>query len=121
MAVDLIHAVAMIVWAIGLPLLIWHRYPRLSHAYMWYSLTFIIITLVSHWVLGQCFLTVLARVCWNAAGIERAEVPFTTLLVNKVAGIRPSSRTSVLIWEFAILISCIGNIFFWYNKKYGHR
>ena len=121
MTIDLIHAMAMVIWGIGLPLLIWHRYPRLSRAYMWYSLTFIVITLLSHWIWGQCFLTVLARVCWNAAGIERTQVPFTVLLVNKVAGIRPSTRVGVLIWEFAVLISCIGNLWYWYKNKNGIR
>jgi hypothetical protein len=117
MAVDLVHALSMITWGLGLPLLIWHGLPRLSRAYMWYSLAFIVITLLSHWLLGECVLTTLARFFWEAAGGARDRVPFTVLFVNAVAGIRPSSRSAVLIWEFAVLVSSAGSLWYWYRSR----
>jgi hypothetical protein len=113
MGVDALHLAAMVLWGLGLPLLVWHRYPALSRLYMWYSVAFVAVTVASHLLLGECVLTTLARFAWNAAGVERDAAPFTTILVNSVASFAPSSRTVVLLWEGAILSSSLGSLWCW--------
>lgn len=116
-AVDVVHAVAMLVWGLGLPLLLWHASHRLSRIYMWYSVCFVLITVLSHQLLGECFLTTWARLLWSRAGDGRGDVAFSIVLVNAVAGIRPSSRTAVLVWEVAVLLSSVGSLWCWYVTR----
>ncbi len=112
-SVDVIHAVAMVVWVLGLPLMFWHRWPRASRAYLVYSLTFVVITRVSHEFLGECFLTTLSRDLWNASGLSvRGHSSFTVRLVNAVAGIRFTEQSAVVLWEAAVFVCCAGML--WY-------
>jgi len=50
--VDLAHALSMLLWGLGLPLLAWHRFPQLSRGYMWFAIAFVLISMISHYVLG---------------------------------------------------------------------
>jgi hypothetical protein len=107
---DVVHALAMLIWGLGLPLLVWHRWPRLSAVYTAYALTFLIVSQVSHVWLGECFLTTLARELWRKTGVMGSgdRISFTTRVVETLAGIRPSEESSVLIWEVAILLTAFG-------------
>jgi hypothetical protein len=105
-SVDLTHALSMLLWGLGLPLLVWHRFPRLSRAYMWFSAIFVVISVISHRALGECEL-------WHAGGGYREGVPFMALLANRIAGFRPSNRQVVLLWEAAILVTSIGGLWCW--------
>lgn len=98
---DITHLAAMVLWAVGLPLLFWHRWPRLTLAYTWFALLFVVVSQLSHVVLDECFLTTLSRALWLAAGDPTAG-SFSVRLVNAVAGIRPSEESAVLAWEIAI-------------------
>lgn len=120
MAVDVTHALAMLVWGLGLPLLVWHRFERLSHLYTLFAAFFVVSSVGSHWVLGECFLTALARGLWNAAGAWRDSVPFTVTLTNTIAGIRPSTRSAVFVWELAVLVTSLGSLWSW-RKAERHR
>ena len=111
--VDLAHALSMLVWGLGLPLLAWHHFPRLSRAYMWFSIIFVLISVTSHYVLGECVLTTMARWLWHASGKARDGAPFMTLLVNDIAGIRPSNRNVVHAWELAVLATSVGSLWCW--------
>jgi hypothetical protein len=111
--VELTHGLAMVVWGLGLPLLVWHRYERLSRAYMWYAIVFVVISVTSNQILGECFLTTLARHSWLAGGGYRDGVPFTVLFANTVAGIRPTAREAVLAWQLAIVLTSIGTLWCW--------
>jgi hypothetical protein len=113
MAVDGLHLGAMVLWGLGLPLLVWHRYAALSRLYMWYAMAFVSVTVASHQLLGECVLTTLARFAWHAAGVERDAAPFTTIVVNAVASFAPSSRTLVLLWEGAVLLTSLGSLWCW--------
>jgi hypothetical protein len=115
MTIDLMHGLVMVVWGLGLPLLVWHRYPRLSHGYVWFAMTFVMLTVVSHAALGECFLTSASRELWHAAGGGRESVPFTVLFVNAVAGVRPTTRTAVLLWEAAVFVTSIGSLWAWHR------
>ncbi|HET9232833.1 MAG TPA: hypothetical protein VFP10_01685 [Candidatus Eisenbacteria bacterium] len=112
-AVEMTHGFSMIVWGLGLPLLVWHRYERLSRAYMWYAIAFVVISVTSNRVLGECFLTTFARQLWLAGGGYRDGVPFTVLFANAVAGIRPTAREAVLAWQLAIVVTSIGTLWCW--------
>jgi hypothetical protein len=115
MAVDLTHATAMATWGLGLPFLFWHRYERLTHWYTWFAVLFVVTTVASQVFLGECFLTTLARSLWQASGGFRDQTPFTVVLVNMLAGIRPRERTVVLLWELAILFTSLGSLWSWHR------
>jgi hypothetical protein len=112
---DIFHAGAMLAWGLGMPLLFWHRFPRLSRAYMWFSMAFVVITVASQAVLGECFLTTLARELWLAGDGFRERVPFTVLVTEWVAGIRPTAREAVLLWELGVFASSAGGLWCWYR------
>ena len=111
--VDLAHALSMLLWGLGLPLLAWHRFPQLSRGYMWFAIAFVLISMTSHYVLGECVLTTVARRLWHASGRARDGAPFMTLLVNSIAGIRPSNRSIVHTWELAVLATSVGSLWCW--------
>jgi len=114
-AVEFSHGLVMVLWGLGLPLLLWHRFQRLSRLYMWLSLAFVGGSVLSHQLLGECVLTALARWLWQRAGVPVEEVPFIVQLTNQIARIRPSARSAVLMWEAAIAIYCMG--FLWGQKR----
>jgi len=114
-AVEFCHGLMMVLWGLGLPLLLWHRFERLSRLYMWLSLVFVAGSLVSHQLLGECVLTTLARQLWQSAGVATENVPFIVRFTNQVAQIRPSTRSAVLIWEAAILLYCV--VFLWGRRR----
>lgn len=113
MLVDLTHTATMLVWGLGLPLLFWHRFERLSLLYTWFAVLFVVSTVMSRLVLGECFLTTIARELWLASGGFRERVPFTVVLTNTVAGFRPSDRGVVVLWELAVLITSLGSLWSW--------
>jgi len=117
--VDLTHALLMLAWGLGLPLLFWHRFARLSRVYVGFCAIFVAISLASNQVLGECVLTTLARQLWQAAGGYRDAVPFTVLFVNAIAGIRPTAREAVLAWEAAIFVTTLGLLFWWRKTRSG--
>ena len=112
-AVEVTHGLLMLVWGLGLPLLVWHRYERLSRSYMWYATAFVVLSVISNRLLGECFLTTFARHLWLAGGGYRDGVPFTVLFANAVAGIRPTAREAVLAWQLAIVVTSIGTLWCW--------
>lgn len=117
MAVDVSHALIMVAWGLGLPLLVWHRFERLSHAYTLFAAVFVVSSVGSHWALGECLLTTLARSLWVASGGWRDQVPFTVVLTNTVAGIRPSTQSAVLVWEAAIFVTSVGGLWSWRKAR----
>jgi hypothetical protein len=108
-AIDAIHALAMTVWLLGLPLLFWRRWPRVSTAYGVYAVLFVVVTRVSHYALGECFLTRLSRLFWSAgpAGRETDEW-FTVRFARLIFGLTPSHRLIALASEALILVTAIG-------------
>ena len=116
-AVDALHALSMLAWGLGLPLLFWHRFRRLSHAYMVFALGFVAVSVGSHWLLGECVLTTLARNLWLRGGGYRDGVPFTALLANSIAGLRPTRREVVLLWESAVFVTSAGSLWCWLRTR----
>jgi hypothetical protein len=114
-SVDAVHALAMLLWGLGLPLLVWHRFHGLSRAYMWFATAFVTVSVASQWLLGECVLTTVARMFWQEGGGYRDGIPFTALLANTVAGFSPSQRHVVLAWEVAVVATSIGTLWCWHR------
>jgi hypothetical protein len=115
-AVELCHGLLMVVWGLGLPLLVWRRFERLSRAYGWFSLTFVLGSLLSRVVLGECVLTTVAHWLWQASGGHQEKVPFIVTFTNSVARIRPSNDAAVLIWEVAIALYILIGLWGWRSR-----
>lgn len=121
--IDVLHTLAMLVWGLGLPLLLWHRWPRLSRAYLWYALTFVVVSVGTHQIYGECFLTKVARDL-RAIGdpnVLREYSSFSVQLVNLVAGIRPTEDAAVLAWEVALSITALFMLRYMYKTKQRER
>lgn len=106
--VDLIHALAMVLWVVGLPLLFIRRFPRLRLAYAIYAIAFVILNRVSMALLDQCFLTALVRPLWARAGATGADDWFTVRAAYAVFGMAPSHRTLAVLGEALISITAAG-------------
>jgi hypothetical protein len=103
----------MLAWGLGLPLLVWRRFERLSRAYIVFSLTFIVGSVLSRLLLGECVLTTVAHWLWQASGGHTEKVPFIVTFTNRIARIRPSTDAAVLIWEAAIALYCVIGLWGW--------
>src|SRR2546421_10813670 len=94
-SLDLLHALLMAAWVLGLPLLFWRRPPGAARAYGVYAIGFIVVSQGSHAALGECFLTAVARACWRHASLlgGSAQVSnewFTVRLSQAIFRLTPS-------------------------------
>jgi hypothetical protein len=107
---DLVHALSMVAWVAGLPLLVWHGLPRLSRAYVVYAIAFVLLSQGSQWLLGECFLTTATRAAWNAGGGFDPEdrTWFTIRLAELVFRMRPSERAVSIAFEVLVLVTALG-------------
>ncbi len=110
-SIDFVHALLMAAWVCGLPLLFWRRWPRLTRAYGVYAVAFIVVSQASHFALGECFLTTLARMCLRSATTAVSSEWFTVRVAQAVFHLTPSHRSVVWISEALILITAIGVLF----------
>ncbi len=111
-AIDLVHALAMVAWVVGLPLLFVRRWPRLRLGFAVYAIVFVVISQVSMLFLGECFLTTLARWAWERApaGVASREW-FTVRLAYVVFGMAPSHRTVSRASEALIVVTAAGVVY----------
>jgi hypothetical protein len=115
-SIDLIHALLMAAWVLGLPLLFWHRFPRVTTAYAVYAVGFVVANQLSHALLGECFLTTLARAAWEHAPGAGGRAPasdawFTVRLAKAIFHLTPSHRGIKLVSEALILVTAVGVAF----------
>lgn len=112
-AVDVLHAALMAAWILGLPLLFWHRYPKLTLGYGVYAVLFVLVSRVSHWIGGECFLTTISAKLWRAGAVVAAESDewFTVRLARFVFGMTPSHRAVAWGSEALILVTAVGVVF----------
>ena len=108
--VDFLHALLMVAWVGGVPLLFWHRWPRVSRAYAVYAAGFILANVLSGWILGECFLTTLTRFFWERSPDKPAPVDdwFTVRFSELVFGLTPSHHAIKLIGKALIFVSAVG-------------
>jgi hypothetical protein len=109
LAIDFVHALAIFLWVVGLPLLVWHRWPRLSRAYAIYAVAFVVVNLGSRWLLGECILSTVARWVW----VEGQPPPdygewFTVRFSRAVFGASPSHGDIVVATKALIFVTALG-------------
>lgn len=108
-AVDAFHAALMAAWILGLPLLFWHRWPKISRAYGVYAVFFVLATRLSHYLLGECFLTSMSRHFWSAAsGTPETDEWFTVRFARLVFGLTPSHHALAIASEALVFITAVG-------------
>jgi len=109
--VDLLHALLMVAWVAGMPLLFWRRYPRATRWYAIYAIVFIVLNQASKALLGECFLTTVARFLWERGGAPPGTAPeewFTVRIAMAVFHMAPSHKAITLVAEALILVSAVG-------------
>jgi len=109
-AIDLLHALLMAAWVGGLPLLFWHRWPRLTRAYGIYAVVFIVVSQTSHALLGECVFTTIARWCVRASSTPESDEWFTVRVAQAVFHLAPSHRSVVWASEALILVTAVGGL-----------
>lgn len=98
---------------LGLPLLFWRRVPRVTRVYGVYAIAFIAVSQLSRALLGECFLTTLARACWDHAPPSSNSRPisgewFTVRLAQDIFRMTPTHRSIAVISEALILLTAAG-------------
>lgn len=118
--VDVIHAIAMMLWVIGLPLLFYNKYPSLSIGYAIYSILFIIINQLSHYYWGHCIFTVLSNYYYKLANsnVDTGEW-FSIRFARYIFGLTPTHKGVNIATQLLIMISSFGCLFFCYSKATG--
>jgi hypothetical protein len=108
--VDFVHALLMAAWVGGLWLLFCHRWPRLTRAYGVYAVAFIGVSQTSHWLLGECVFTTIARFCLRVSSAPVSDEWFTVRVAQAVFHMAPSHRAVVWASESLILVTALGAI-----------
>jgi hypothetical protein len=111
--VDFLHALFMVAWVVGLPLLFWHKRPRLSRAYAIFALTFVALYQGSRLAFGECFLTSLSRWLWQHPSAGGDSLPpvsewFTVRMARVVFGMAPSERAIVWAGQALTTLTAVG-------------
>lgn len=116
--VDFVHALAMAAWVLGLPLLFVRRWPRLRVGFAIFAVSFVIGTRLSMWLLGECFLTTLARACYERAPAGSASGEwFTVRLAYFVFGMAPSHRSIAVVSEVLVLVTAAGVLYSMLHRR----
>jgi hypothetical protein len=108
-AVDVFHAFCMAAWILGLPLLFTRRWRVATRVFAVYAVTFVVVSQGSQWLLGECFLTTLARL---AEGRGAAADPewFSVRLARWVFGMAPSHRAVSRAFNVLVLVTAVGTL-----------
>jgi hypothetical protein len=116
-AIDTLHALLMVGWIVGLPLLFWRRWPKVSFVYCIFSIAFIIVNQVSHYTLGECVFTTIADWFYAHAGHNAPDEWFTVRMSRLVFGVVPSHRGIKVATEILIGISAVGGMLLFFKRK----
>jgi hypothetical protein len=121
-SVDFLHAAAMAAWIAGLPLLfLGRRWPRASRAYVIFALAFIVLNQASHYLLGECFLTTIARWLYlhDRSGTASYEW-FTVRLAEAVFRMAPSHRSIVVVGQALVAATAVGALVWLHHRRVAH-
>jgi len=107
---DFFHALVIATWALGLPLLFWQRWPKLSRIYAAYAIGFVSLNLLSDWLIGECFLTTITRYFWENAATRPSNSSewFTVRFAELVFKLTPSHDTIKLLTKTLVFVTAIG-------------
>ena len=109
---DFVHAMLMAAWIGGLPLLFWHRWPAATRIYAVYAVGFVVVSQLSQWLLGECFLTSIALSFWKQVP-SSAPVStewFTVRVAQDIFHMAPSHRAIVWASEPIIFATAAGTL-----------
>lgn len=115
--IDIFHALLMTAWIVGLPLLFWHRYPKVSISYAFFSLAFIVVNQLSHYLLGECVLTTIATFFWQKGNVNSPHEWFSVRLAYSIFGLTPTHNGIKLVTKILITIATVGGMFLLFRKR----
>ena len=122
--VDFVHALLMVAWVAGLPLLFCRRHPRVARGYAVYAVVFIVLNQASRFFLGECFLTSLSRFLWEHGGAPARSAPgewFTVRVAMAVFHRTPSHRAITVLSELLVLLTAVGMLWSTRHRGKGGR
>lgn len=107
---DFLHAMLMAIWFAGLPLLFWHARPMLTRIYALFAVAFVVVSQVSQWILGECFLTSIALFFWRhvPSSAPVSKEWFTVRIAQAIFHAAPSHRTISRLSEVMVAVSAAG-------------
>src|SRR5689334_15774323 len=113
----------MLGWIAGLPLLFWQRYPRATRWYAAYALVFVVLNQGSRYLLGECFLTTIARQLWEHGGAPPHREWFTVRVATAVFHMTPSHRSITVLSELLLAVTAVGALVSTRHRRKGepHR
>lgn len=116
--IDFLHALSMVLWVVGLPLLFVRRWPRLTKAYGVYAISFVVLSQGSKLLIGECFMTTLARLSWerSSSPVDPSEW-FTVRASKAVFGMIPPHSVITHLGELLIFITAIGALLSLYRHR----
>jgi hypothetical protein len=121
-ATDVFHAFLMILWTIGLPLLFWRKYPKLSYYYYLYCIVFILVNQASHYILGECIFTTIANWFYTHAHTTNFQNEWFTMRVSRaVFGIVPSHRGVKIATQIMVGLTALGGLYSLYKVRQEHK
>jgi len=108
--VDFVHAMLMVAWFAGLPLLFCRRWSRVARVYAIYAIAFVGASWISQWLWGECFLTAIALYFWEhvPSSAPVSNEWFTVRTARAVFHLAPSHRSIVLASEGMIVATAVG-------------
>ena len=114
-SVDFFHALAVLAWIGGIPLLFSKRTPRVRHLYAIYAVAFIVLYHGSRVFLGECFLTTLARALWRRAENDAlggaSDEWFTVRVAEAVFDLSPSHAVVTIVAQILIFATAAGVLY----------
>lgn len=115
-AIEVFHALLMCAFVGTLPLLFLRRWPRLSASVAVFDILFIVVNRISHYLLGECIFTRMARQARWAGG-DWSEEWFTVKLCRVVFGLIPTNRQVVFVEQLVILLAAAGTFCVWWRRR----
>lgn len=111
--IEVFHALLMCAFVLSLPLLFWHRWPKVSLGVAIFDVSFVIVNRVSQLLLGECVLTRVARL----AGGEWNDEWFLVKFCRFVFGFIPTNRQAMLAEQLVILVAALGSFLVWWRRR----
>ena len=119
--VDFSHALFMVLWIAGLPLLFYRKKPRLTRLYAMYAISFVVSYQISRVFLGECFLTTISRAFWQRAPQDvmggASDEWFTVRLAQAVFHMTPSHKAITSIAQVLVFVTAAGALYSYEVQK----